>query len=232
MRRRPTSSWTRASGHSSDARCRAASVLEGAVLEVKARSSVPPWLAAAIERTYVASIEFSKFVAATRRLREMLESRTAGRRTRAVLAWVLTLALLGIYGSLPEGTELSFSIPQGEGGCPVERPRGRRGVAAHGGSRRSRHGSRLRCGRHRKTQGLRRQTGAPRAGAAGRRSRRAAADRLRRATRENPRRRRPRAEQALRHPASEPGTAEGVQKSCRWARASRVRHLLVRARRS
>ena len=44
----------------------------------------------------------------------MSESRSSGRRTRAVLAWALTLALLGIYGSLPEGTELSFSVPPGE----------------------------------------------------------------------------------------------------------------------
>ena len=44
----------------------------------------------------------------------MSESRSSGRRTRAVLAWALTLALLGIYASLPEGTELSFSAPPGE----------------------------------------------------------------------------------------------------------------------
>ena len=66
----PADLWTRERPLERRLLGRPASVLEGAVLEVKARSSVPPWLAAAIERTYVASIEFSKFVAATRRLRE------------------------------------------------------------------------------------------------------------------------------------------------------------------
>ena len=66
----PADLWTRERPLERRSLGRPTSVLEGAVLEVKARSSVPPWLAAAVERTYVASIEFSKFVAATRRLRE------------------------------------------------------------------------------------------------------------------------------------------------------------------
>jgi len=66
----PADLWTRAWPLERRLLGRPTSVLDGAVLEVKARSSVPPWLAAAIERTGVASMEFSKFVAATRRLRE------------------------------------------------------------------------------------------------------------------------------------------------------------------
>jgi hypothetical protein len=66
----PADLWTREWPLAHHLLGRPTSVLDGAVLEVKARASVPPWLAAAIDRTRVASIEFSKFVAATRRLRE------------------------------------------------------------------------------------------------------------------------------------------------------------------
>jgi hypothetical protein len=41
-------------------------VLKEAVLEVKSRFGEPPWLAAAIRRTNVIPVEFSKFVAAMR----------------------------------------------------------------------------------------------------------------------------------------------------------------------